>query len=85
MLKVQVSIPELKSHALAIREMAMDPMTTLQTLAGDLRPRFEGWLLYVSESPIARSARGLILGALFTPDGVQIASTTQEGLIRIRR
>ena len=39
MLKVQVSIPELKSHALAIREMAMDPMTTLQSLAGDLRDR----------------------------------------------
>ena len=44
MLKVQISIPELKSHALAIREMAMDPMTTLQSLAGDLRGRFEGWM-----------------------------------------
>ena len=44
MLKVQVSIPELKSHALAIREMAMDPMTTLRSLAGDLRGRFEDWM-----------------------------------------
>lgn len=44
MLKVQISVPEMKAHAQAIREMARDPMTTLQTLAGDLRPRFEGWL-----------------------------------------
>jgi putative transposase len=44
MLKVQLSIPELKSHALAIREMAMDPMTTLQALAGDVRGRFEEWM-----------------------------------------
>ncbi len=44
MLTVQVSVPEMKAHAQAIRAMAQDPMTTLQTLAGDLRPRFEGWL-----------------------------------------
>ncbi len=44
MLTVQVSVPEMKAHAQAIRAMAQDPMTTLQTMAGDLRPRFEGWL-----------------------------------------
>ena len=44
MLKVQVSFPELKAHAQAIRTMAQDPMTTLQGLAGAVRPRFEGWL-----------------------------------------
>lgn len=44
MLKVQISIPEMKSHALAIREMAMDPMTTLQSLAGDVRGRFGDWI-----------------------------------------
>ena len=44
MLKVQLSIPELKSQALAIREMALDPLATLQTLVGDLRVRFEEWM-----------------------------------------
>ena len=39
MLKIQVSIPELKAHAQAIRELARDPMKTLQGLAGGLRPR----------------------------------------------
>jgi len=44
MLKVQVSVPELKAHAAAIREVAADPMTMLQKLAGDLRGNFEAWM-----------------------------------------
>jgi acyl-CoA thioesterase-2 len=46
-------------------------------------PRFDEWLLYVSDSPVAHAARGLILGALFTQDGRQLASVAQEGLIRL--
>ena len=66
MLKVRVSFPEMKAHAQAIRAMAQDPMTTLQTLAGDLRPRFEGWLndlmkaeltLHVGREPYERKSR----------------------------
>lgn len=53
MLTVQLSVPELKAHAQAIREMAQDPMTTLQTLAGDLRPRFEGWLNDLMKAELA--------------------------------
>jgi len=48
-------------------------------------PRFDDWVLYCSESPIAHAARGLILGSMFTPNGVQIASVVQEGLIRMPR
>jgi len=44
MLKIQVSIPELKAHAAAIREMAADPMAMLQRLAGDMRGNFEAWM-----------------------------------------
>ena len=53
MLKVQISIPEMKAQALAIREMAMDPMTTLQTLAGDLRGRFEEWMNELMQAELA--------------------------------
>lgn len=45
-------------------------------------PRFDDWLLYVSDSPVAHAARGLILGSLFAPDGRHLASVAQEGLIR---
>ncbi|MBW2267370.1 MAG: acyl-CoA thioesterase II [Deltaproteobacteria bacterium] len=47
--------------------------------------RLDDWLLYVCESPIAHSARGLTFGGLFTPGGVRLASVAQEGLIRTRR
>jgi len=45
----------------------------------------DGWLLYASESPAAHSARGLIFGALYTADGIRIASVAQEALIRSPR
>ncbi len=46
-------------------------------------PRFDGWLLYTSESPIAHAARALILGQMHRADGTRIASVVQEGLIRV--
>jgi acyl-CoA thioesterase-2 len=47
--------------------------------------RFDDWLLYDIEGPTAQSARGLARGRWFTRDGVLVASTAQEGLIRDRR
>jgi acyl-CoA thioesterase-2 len=48
-------------------------------------PRFDDWVLYASESPVANAARGLVLGAMYDRNGVRIASVAQEGLIRIPR
>jgi acyl-CoA thioesterase-2 len=45
--------------------------------------RVDDWLLYAMESPNAAGARGLALGRVFTREGVLVASTAQEGLIRI--
>jgi len=47
--------------------------------------RFDDWLLFVSESPVAHSARGLIFGSVFLRDGTRVASLAQEGLLRLRR
>jgi acyl-CoA thioesterase-2 len=46
--------------------------------------RFDDWLLYDMDSPAASSARGLARGQFFTRDGVLVASTAQEGLMRQR-
>lgn len=46
--------------------------------------RIDDWLLYVMESPNAAGARGLSFGKIFTRDGRLVASTAQEGLIRLR-
>jgi len=42
----------------------------------------DDWLLYVIHSPNAGRARGLNHGRIYTRDGVLVASTAQEGLIR---
>ena len=47
--------------------------------------RFDDWLLYVSESPVAHQARGLIFGGLYDRKGNRVASVAQEGLIRTLR
>lgn len=47
--------------------------------------RFDEWLLYVMDSPTAHGARGLARGTVYTRDGVLVASTAQEGLIRRRK
>ncbi len=45
--------------------------------------RMDEWLLYAADSPSASSARGYTRGSLFTRGGVLVASTAQEGLVRV--
>jgi acyl-CoA thioesterase-2 len=45
---------------------------------------FSRWHLYVQDSPSASGARGFNRGAIYREDGVLVASTAQEGLIRKR-
>ena len=44
--------------------------------------RTDDWLLYVQDSPSASGARGFNRGAIYTREGVLVASVAQEGLIR---
>jgi acyl-CoA thioesterase-2 len=45
--------------------------------------RVDEWLLYSFDSPNASGARGFARGQFFTEDGQLIASTAQEGLVRV--
>ncbi len=45
--------------------------------------RADDWLLYAIDSPSAQNSRGLARGQIFTRDGKLVASTAQEGLIRV--
>jgi acyl-CoA thioesterase-2 len=47
--------------------------------------RMDDWLLYVLDSPSASGARGLCRGSLYSRDGRLVASTAQEGMLRVRR
>ncbi|HEX6911481.1 MAG TPA: acyl-CoA thioesterase II [Longimicrobium sp.] len=46
--------------------------------------RVDDWLLYAMDAPAAAGARGFARGSLFTRDGTLVASTVQEGLLRLR-
>ena len=45
--------------------------------------RVDDWLLYAMESPNASGGRGLARGQFFTRDGRLVASTVQEGVVRV--
>ncbi len=47
--------------------------------------RVDEWMLYTMESPSASGARGFTRGMLHSRDGRLIASTAQEGLIRVAK
>jgi acyl-CoA thioesterase II len=47
--------------------------------------RADEWLLYTCYSPNASGSRGLATGRFTTEDGQTVATTVQEGLIRLRR
>jgi acyl-CoA thioesterase II len=46
--------------------------------------RVDDWLLYAMDSPSASGARGFTRGSVYSRDGRLVASTTQEGLIRVK-
>ena len=47
--------------------------------------RVDEWLLYAVESPSASGARGFARAGLFALDGRLVASTAQEGLVRMKK
>lgn len=46
--------------------------------------RMDEWLLYVCEGVSTSGARGVARGRFFTREGILVASTMQEGLLRFR-
>jgi acyl-CoA thioesterase II len=46
--------------------------------------RVDDWLLYANDSPAAGGSRGFTRGTISTRDGTVVASTVQEGLLRLR-
>jgi acyl-CoA thioesterase-2 len=46
--------------------------------------RIDDWLLYALISPSSSGARGMAFGRIFDRAGRLVASTAQEGLMRVR-
>jgi len=45
--------------------------------------RADDWLLYECYSPVASGSRGLAMGRFYSQEGALVATTVQEGLVRV--
>lgn len=70
-------------HARVIKRRAAQIASLDHAMWFHQRCRVDEWLLYVTNSPTAASARGFNRGEFYKADGQLVASTMQEGLMRI--
>jgi len=81
----QVLATAMRPHGIDYADRRLQ-LATLDHAMWFHRPfRVDEWLLYAIESPSASGGRGLGLGRIFTRDGRLVASTAQEGVIRVWR
>jgi acyl-CoA thioesterase-2 len=74
----------LRPHGMHLRSSGLQ-IASLDHAMWFHRPTdFTRWHLYHQVSPSASGGRGFVRGEIFREDGVLVASTAQEGLIRLR-
>ncbi|PJG57657.1 acyl-CoA thioesterase II [Aeromonas cavernicola] len=77
-------VTALQPHGVSYWEPDMQVATIDHSMWFHRPFRLDDWLLYVVDSPSASSGRALVRGQFFNRDGVLVASTMQEGVIRRR-
>jgi acyl-CoA thioesterase-2 len=70
-------------HGLTIRSPQLQAASLDHAVWFHRNFRMDDWLLYVMDSPAASGARGFTRGSIFTREGKLVASTAQEGLLRV--
>jgi acyl-CoA thioesterase-2 len=74
----------LKPHGVTIYSPSMQVASIDHVMWFHRACRMDEWLFYEMDSPSAQGSRGLARGSIFTREGVLVASTAQEGLMRHR-
>ncbi|MEX5714959.1 hypothetical protein IC615_10155 [Serratia ureilytica] len=74
----------LQPHGVGFLEPGMQVATIDHSMWFHRPFRMDDWLLYAVESSSASGARGFVRGQIYTRDGVLVATTVQEGVIRQR-
>lgn len=75
----------LQPHGAALFQPGMQVATIDHSIWFHRPFRFDDWLLYAVDSPSASGARGFVRGQFFTRQGLLVASTAQEGVIRLHQ
>lgn len=72
------------SHGQTFKTEGVLLVTSLDhTIWFHMLARADEWLLYDTYSPRTLDGRGLVFGKIYTRDGVLVATTAQEGLMRL--
>ena len=74
----------LRPHGVTMRDPRLFMASLDHTLWLHRGFRADEWLLYTSDAPSAYDARGFVRGQIFAQDGRLVASTAQEGLVRLK-
>ncbi|MBJ3814831.1 acyl-CoA thioesterase II [Shimwellia pseudoproteus] len=75
----------LQPHGVGFLEPGMQVATIDHSMWFHRPVNMNDWLLYNVESTSASSARGFVRGEFYTRDGILVASTVQEGVMRQRQ
>ncbi|MTD16751.1 acyl-CoA thioesterase II [Nakamurella sp. YIM 132087] len=74
----------LRPHGV-VAENTIKQMASLDHAMWFHRPiRFDDWVLYEMQAPVAAGGRGLATGAFLDADGHLLTTVVQEGLVRVR-
>jgi len=76
--------PVLRRHGLTWNDRRLRVASLDHSMWFHRGARADEWLLYAQQSPSAISGRGLAIGEIFSRDGVLVASTAQEGMVRVK-
>nr|WP_136252295.1 acyl-CoA thioesterase II [Ningiella ruwaisensis] len=72
----------LQAHGLAAQDKSLR-MATIDHAMWFHKPfKFDDWLLYEMESPFSGNSRALVQGKIYSKEGVLLATSVQEGLMR---
>ena len=75
----------MRPHAISWRTPGAQTASLDHAIWFHRRSSFNAWHLYDQISPSASGARGLNFGRLYLEDGTLVATTAQEGLMRVRK
>ena len=76
--------PVLRRHGLVWTDRRLRVASLDHSMWFHRDARADQWLLYAQESPSALSGRGLAIGNMYTQDGSLVATTAQEGMVRLK-
>lgn len=75
----------LQAHGLAVQDKSLLLATIDHAMWFHQPFKFDDWLMYEMESPFSGNGRALVQGKIYNKEGVLVASSVQEGLLRQAR